>query len=77
MIPARSFNGKKVALFGLGGSGLATARALVEGGAEVLAWDDNPDSVARAEQEGIPVGDLRQRRLERLLLAWCCRPACR
>ena len=60
MIPARSFNGKKVALFGLGGSGLATARALVEGGAEVLAWDDNPDSVAKAEQEGIAVGDLRQ-----------------
>ena len=60
MIPARSFNGKKVALFGLGGSGLATARALVEGGAEVLAWDDNPDSVARAEQEGIAVGDLHQ-----------------
>ena len=60
MIPARSFNGKKVALFGLGGSGLATARALVEGGAEVLAWDDNPDSVAKAEQEGITVGDLRQ-----------------
>jgi UDP-N-acetylmuramoylalanine--D-glutamate ligase len=58
MIPARQFNGKKVALFGLGGSGLATARALVEGGAEILAWDDNPDSVARAEQEGISVGDL-------------------
>ena len=60
MIPARQFNGKKVALFGLGGSGLATARALVEGGADVLAWDDNPDSVAKAEQEGIAVGDLRQ-----------------
>jgi UDP-N-acetylmuramoylalanine--D-glutamate ligase len=60
MIPARSFNGRKVALFGLGGSGLATAHALVEGGADVLAWDDNPDSVARAEHEGVTVGDLRQ-----------------
>jgi UDP-N-acetylmuramoylalanine--D-glutamate ligase len=60
MIPARSFNGRQVALFGLGGSGLATAHALTEGGAQVLAWDDNPDSVARAEHEGIPVGDLRQ-----------------
>jgi UDP-N-acetylmuramoylalanine--D-glutamate ligase len=60
MIPARSFNGKRVALFGLGGSGLATAHALAEGGAEVLAWDDNPDSVAKAEQDRIPVGDLRQ-----------------
>ena len=60
MIPARSFNGSKVALFGLGGSGLATAHALLEGGAEVLAWDDNPESVAKAEGEDIAVGDLRQ-----------------
>jgi UDP-N-acetylmuramoylalanine--D-glutamate ligase len=59
MIPARSFAGKKVALFGLGGSGIATGRALGEGGAEVLAWDDNPESVARAEAEAIAVGDLR------------------
>jgi len=60
MIPATSFKGKTVALFGLGGSGRATARALIEGGASVLAWDDNPDSVANAESEGVPVGDLRQ-----------------
>ena len=46
MIPARSCDGKRVALFGLGGSGIATALALEEGGAEVFAWDDNPDSVA-------------------------------
>ena len=59
MIPARSFAGKKVALFGLGGSGLATARALVAGGASVLAWDDNPESVTKAEAEGIAAGDLR------------------
>ncbi|MGN6536510.1 MAG: UDP-N-acetylmuramoyl-L-alanine--D-glutamate ligase [Mesorhizobium sp.] len=59
MIPATAFKDKKVALFGLGGSGLATARALAEGGAEVLAWDDNPESVARAEAEGIATADLR------------------
>ena len=29
MIPSRSFAGKKVALFGLGGSGLASASALL------------------------------------------------
>jgi UDP-N-acetylmuramoylalanine--D-glutamate ligase len=58
MIPATSFNGRKVALFGLGGSGLATALALTEGGASVVAWDDNPESVARAEAENITVGDL-------------------
>ena len=60
MIPATTFGGKQVALFGLGGSGIATAHALVQGGASVLAWDDNPESVANAAAAGIPVGDLRQ-----------------
>lgn len=59
MISAQSFSGKAVALFGLGGSGIATAQALVEGGALVQAWDDNPESVAKAEAAGIPVVDLR------------------
>lgn len=54
-----SFKGGKVALFGLGGSGLATAEALVAGGADVTAWDDNPDSVARAAARGIGTADLR------------------
>ncbi len=59
MIPISTFSGRKVALFGLGGSGLATARALVAGGADVLAWDDNPDSVAKAAAAGISTADLR------------------
>lgn len=59
MIPASVFSGKRVSLFGLGGSGTATARALMAGGADVLAWDDNPQSVAKAEAEGIPTADLR------------------
>ncbi|MEJ8311490.1 UDP-N-acetylmuramoyl-L-alanine--D-glutamate ligase [Agrobacterium larrymoorei] len=59
MIPVTSFADQKVALFGLGGSGLATARALVAGGADVVAFDDNPDSVAKAESQGIPTADLR------------------
>ncbi|MDO1584499.1 UDP-N-acetylmuramoyl-L-alanine--D-glutamate ligase [Rhizobium oryzicola] len=58
MIPVTTFAGRNVALFGLGGSGLATARALVAGGAHVTAWDDNPDSVAKANAEGIATGDL-------------------
>src|SRR5690606_1673804 len=59
MIPVTTFAGRKVALFGLGGSGLATARALVAGGADVTAWDDNPESVARAVDAGIATADLR------------------
>lgn len=59
MIPATSFSGKRVALFGLGGSGIATAHALMAGGADVLAFDDNPESVARAAGQGVPTGNLR------------------
>ena len=59
MIAAKSFADRKVALFGLGGSGLATARSLVAGGAEILAFDDNPASVENAAAEGIATGDLR------------------
>ena len=60
MIPARSFHGRSVALFGLGGSGRATAKALVAGGADVLAFDDNPGSVEAAAADGVPTGDLRK-----------------
>ncbi len=59
MIPVTTFKGKQIALFGLGGSGLATAKALVAGGARVVAWDDNPDSVASAAAAGIQTSDLR------------------
>lgn len=59
MIPARSFKDKKVALFGLGGSGLVTARSLIAGGANVVAWDDNPEQVAKSNELGIPTSDLR------------------
>jgi UDP-N-acetylmuramoylalanine--D-glutamate ligase len=60
MIAAHSMKDKTVALFGLGGSGIATAQAIILGGANVIAWDDNPDSVARAQGAGIETGDLRQ-----------------
>jgi UDP-N-acetylmuramoylalanine--D-glutamate ligase len=60
MIPVTLFEGQKVALFGLGGSGLITARALSAGGAQVVAYDDNPASVAKAAAEGINTGDLRE-----------------
>jgi UDP-N-acetylmuramoylalanine--D-glutamate ligase len=59
MIAAKTFNDKVVALFGLGGSGIATALALKAGGGKVLAWDDNPESVAKANTQGVETGDLR------------------
>jgi UDP-N-acetylmuramoylalanine--D-glutamate ligase len=59
MMPVTSLGGRKVALFGLGGSGLATAEALMAGGADVTAWDDNPASVDKAKAAGIATADLR------------------
>jgi UDP-N-acetylmuramoylalanine--D-glutamate ligase len=59
MTPVTVFQDKTVALFGLGGSGLATAQALKAGGAAVRAWDDNADSLARAREAGIETQDLR------------------
>ncbi|KPF66013.1 UDP-N-acetylmuramoylalanine--D-glutamate ligase [Bosea sp. AAP35] len=58
MTPVTCFDGKRVALFGLGGSGLATARALVAGGADVAAWDDNPASRDKAAAQGIAILNL-------------------
>jgi UDP-N-acetylmuramoylalanine--D-glutamate ligase len=60
MIPVTTLCGRTVALFGLGGSGLATALALKAGGAQVIAWDDNPQSVEKASACGIETADLRQ-----------------
>lgn len=60
MTPVTTFSGKTVALFGLGGSGLVTALALKEGGARVIACDDNPAKMTEATAKGIETGDLRQ-----------------
>ncbi|HYA06782.1 MAG TPA: UDP-N-acetylmuramoyl-L-alanine--D-glutamate ligase [Xanthobacteraceae bacterium] len=59
MIPVTTFADKKVAVFGLGGSGLASASALLAGGADVVAFDDDAQSVAKANAAGIPTADLR------------------
>jgi len=59
MIPVTTFRGRNVAVFGLGGSGLATAKALSEGGAHVAAWDDSAAAIEAAKADGIAVQDLR------------------
>jgi UDP-N-acetylmuramoylalanine--D-glutamate ligase len=60
MIPVTSFAGKTVAVFGLGGSGLASCHALRAGGAEVVAGDDGADRLAEAAKAGFATADLRQ-----------------
>jgi len=62
VIPVRGYRGHKVAVLGLGRSGLAAARALEAGGAIALCWDDNAESRARAEAEGLLLHDLRRDR---------------
>ncbi|MGY2050970.1 UDP-N-acetylmuramoyl-L-alanine--D-glutamate ligase [Methylobacterium sp. JK268] len=60
MTPSTTFAGRTLALFGLGGSGLATALSLTAGGARVVACDDNPERMAAAAAEGIATADLRE-----------------
>jgi UDP-N-acetylmuramoylalanine--D-glutamate ligase len=56
VFPARSFAGKRVAVFGLARSGTACIEALRLGGAEVFAWDDSET----ARQANLPIADLTE-----------------
>jgi UDP-N-acetylmuramoylalanine--D-glutamate ligase len=58
MIPVTIFAGREVAVFGLGLSGIAAARALAAGGAKVTAFDDTEKARAAAAAQGIAVDDL-------------------
>ncbi|SLN48556.1 UDP-N-acetylmuramoyl-L-alanine--D-glutamate ligase [Roseisalinus antarcticus] len=58
MIPVQGYEGRTLAILGLGRSGRTAARALAVGGASVVAWDDGPAGRAAAEAEGIPLRDL-------------------
>ena len=60
MIKAAGFEGRDVAVFGLGRSGLPAAEALRAGGARPLVWDDNPAARAAAETAGYELADLSE-----------------
>ena len=59
MITVRGFKGKRIAIFGLGRSGLSAARALKAGGAEPLLWDDKPQNMATAAKQGFTIENLK------------------
>ncbi|MEO1039698.1 MAG: UDP-N-acetylmuramoyl-L-alanine--D-glutamate ligase [Pseudomonadota bacterium] len=61
MIAVRAYEGRRVAVFGLGRTGRAAVRALLAGGAKVSAWDDNEATRAAAEADGIELDDLNRR----------------
>lgn len=52
------YEGRKVGVFGLARSGIATAKALAANGADVVAWDDNPKGRDAAAAAGIGLRDL-------------------
>lgn len=58
MIPVPGFEGRRVAVFGLGRSGITAARALKAGGALPILWDDGVSGRMQAEAEGFVVEDL-------------------
>jgi UDP-N-acetylmuramoylalanine--D-glutamate ligase len=58
MIPVRGFEGRTVAVFGLARTGLAAARALRAGGAEVALWDETPAAREAAQAAGFSLTDL-------------------
>lgn len=58
MIPVRGYQGARVAVLGLGRSGLVAALALRAGGAVPIVWDDNEAAREKALAEGLEVADL-------------------
>jgi UDP-N-acetylmuramoylalanine--D-glutamate ligase len=60
MIGLPFLKGQVAAVMGLGRSGISAARALMESGAEVWAWDDKESTRQAAAREGVPLVDLTQ-----------------
>jgi UDP-N-acetylmuramoylalanine--D-glutamate ligase len=58
MISVPGFEGQRVAVFGLGRSGLTAARALKAGGAQPVLWDDSVSGRMQAQAEGFVIEDL-------------------
>lgn len=55
MIPIPETSGQRLAILGFGRSGLAVARALESGGADVLCWDDDPEVREMAAGSGFGI----------------------
>ena len=58
MLKLTAFKNKKLAVIGLGKSGIATCVSLKTGGAEVYAYDDNEQSREKARQSGVEIEKL-------------------
>jgi UDP-N-acetylmuramoylalanine--D-glutamate ligase len=60
LIPVTTFAGQRVAVFGLGSSGLLAARSLAAGDAEIIACDDDQKKITEAQALGLKTQDLRE-----------------
>ena len=58
MIDLTHFQGKNIAVLGLGKSGFATAKALELSRVDYVAWDDNSNTRAKATAYGLTLEDL-------------------
>lgn len=58
MIKATTFDGRQVAVFGLGRTGVSAALSLQAGGADVWAWDDRESARDEAKADGVTIRDL-------------------
>ncbi len=66
MIHLEHMRGQRIAVMGLGKTGLSVAHALGQAGVEVCVWDDNADKCREAEEQGLLVKDLRVMPLDNL-----------
>lgn len=60
MIDLKLFANKKIAILGLGKSGLASAKALARSKVEIICWDDNAEARERAHSLGFKLQDLHE-----------------
>ncbi len=58
MIPIRGVEGQRIAVLGLGRSGLSAARAIAAGDGEALCWDDSAEARDAAQALGLTIHDL-------------------
>ena len=77
MIPVTSFAGKKVAVFGLGGSGLVSASALLAGGADVDRLGRQRRNRRQGDEPPAFPPPTSGKSTGRRFRRWCWRRACR
>jgi UDP-N-acetylmuramoylalanine--D-glutamate ligase len=69
LIKAQTYKGKTIGVFGLARTGVAAVEALMASGADVRAWDDNPDRNAAVSFDTCNLHNVDFEELDALLLA--------